>query len=95
MFTVAELKDFMPSDHPLRAIRGVVNEALTLNGMVDLIYAGVALRSRRRSYCEPCSWRFFLDAQRAPVGRADPLQPAVPLVIGLTIDDEVWDHSSA
>jgi hypothetical protein len=40
LFTVAKLEDFVPADHPLRAIRGVVNEALgRLNGLFNLIYA--------------------------------------------------------
>ncbi len=40
LFTVAKLEDFVPADHPLRAIRGLVNEALgRLNGLFNLIYA--------------------------------------------------------
>jgi hypothetical protein len=40
LFTVAKLEDFVPADHPLRAIRGLVNEALVrLNGLFNEIYA--------------------------------------------------------
>jgi len=34
LFTVSKLEDFVPMDHPLRAVRLLVNEALTrLNGL--------------------------------------------------------------
>ena len=37
--TVSKLEDFVPSDHPLRAVRSLVNEALIrLNGLFHLIY---------------------------------------------------------
>ena len=40
LFTVAKLDDFVPSDHPLRAIRVLVNEALTaMNTRFNEIYA--------------------------------------------------------
>ncbi len=39
-FAIAKLEDFIPSDHPLRGIRQLVNEALKcLNYRVDTIYA--------------------------------------------------------
>ena len=40
LFTLAKLDDFVPPDHPLRAIHGLVNEALVgLNGLFNTIYA--------------------------------------------------------
>ena len=40
LFTVAKLDDFVPADHPLRAIRVLVNDALTaMNGLFNAIYA--------------------------------------------------------
>lgn len=40
LFTVAKLDDSVPADHPLRAIRGLVNEALAgLNKLFNTIYA--------------------------------------------------------
>lgn len=40
LFTVSKLEDFVPTDHPLRAVRLLVNEALArLNGLFDTIYA--------------------------------------------------------
>lgn len=38
LFTLAKLDDFVPADHPLRAIHGLVNEALVgLNGLFNTI----------------------------------------------------------
>ena len=40
LFTVAKLEDYVPADHPLRAIRTLVNQALDrLNGLFNVIYA--------------------------------------------------------
>ena len=40
LFTLAKLDDFVPADHPLRAIHGLVNEALVgFNGLFNTIYA--------------------------------------------------------
>ena len=40
LFTVAKLDDFVPVDHPLRAIRVLVNDALTaMNARFNAIYA--------------------------------------------------------
>ena len=40
LFTVAKLDDFVPADHPLRAIRVLVNDALTaMNAQFNAIYA--------------------------------------------------------
>jgi transposase len=40
LFTLAKLDDFVPPDHPLRAIHALVNEALIgLNGLFNTIYA--------------------------------------------------------
>ena len=40
MFTFSKLEDFVPSDHPLRSIAVLVNEALKgMNGLFSSIYA--------------------------------------------------------
>lgn len=40
LFSMSKLEDFVPADHPLRAVRALVNEALTkLNGLFNVIYA--------------------------------------------------------
>ena len=83
LFTVAKLDDFVPADHPLRAIRVLVNDALTaMNTQFNAIYAD----SGRDSIAPEKLIRalllqvFYLDPQRAAAVRAVALQPAVSLV---------------
>src|SRR5438309_544324 len=46
LFTMSKLEDFVPSDHPLRAIQVLVNEALErLNGLFNEIYADTGRQS--------------------------------------------------
>ena len=50
LFTVAKLDDFVPGDHPLRSIAGLVNEALKgLNGLFNSIYADTGRAAQRSS----------------------------------------------
>jgi transposase len=42
LFTVAELEDFVPENHPLRALRELVNEAL--QRLNELFSLGMLLR---------------------------------------------------
>ncbi len=84
LFTVAKLDDFVPADlHPLRAIRVLVNDALTaMNGRFNEIYAetgrdSIAPEKLIRSLL---LLMLVLHSQRAPVVRATALQPAVSLV---------------
>ena len=40
LFTMARLEDFVPADHPLRPIQGMVNESLKrLNSLFNEMYA--------------------------------------------------------
>ncbi|MGF6782264.1 transposase [Paraburkholderia sp. GAS334] len=40
LFTTVRLEDFVPTDHPLRAVRLLVNDAFKrLNGLFSVIYA--------------------------------------------------------
>lgn len=46
LFTIAKLGDFVPFDHPLRAIRMLVNEALSrFNGPFNAIYVDMSPES--------------------------------------------------
>jgi transposase len=41
LFTMAKLDDFVPADHPLRPIQGIVNTALVgLSDLFNQMYAG-------------------------------------------------------
>lgn len=97
LFTVAKLEDFVPPDHPLRPIRGLVNEALSrLNGLFNLIYADTG----RASIAPEKLLRAMLIQVFFSVRSERQLMEQIRYnllyrwFIGLAIDDEVWDHSS-
>jgi transposase len=97
LFTVAKLGDFVPPDHPLRAIRGLVNEALgRLNGLFNLIYADTG----RASIAPEKLLRAMLIQVFFSVRSERQLMEQIRYnllyrwFIGLAIDDEVWDHST-
>jgi len=97
LFTVAKLEDFVPADHPLRAIRTLVNEALVrLNGLFNVIYADTG----RASIAPEKLLRAMLIQVFFSVRSERQLMEQVRYnllyrwFIGLAIDDEVWDHST-
>lgn len=96
LFTLAKLDDFVPQDHPLRAIRVLVNEALGgLNELFNSIYAD----SGRASIAPEKLLRAMLIQVFFSVRSERQLMEQVRYnllfrwFIGLAIDDEVWDHS--
>ena len=96
LFTLAKLDDFVPPDHPLRAIRVLVNEALGgLNELFNSIYAD----SGRASIAPEKLLRAMLIQVFFSVRSERQLMEQVRYnllfrwFIGLAIDDEVWDHS--
>ena len=96
LFTVAKLEDFVPGDHPLRAIRVLVNEALAgLNGLFNTIYAD----SGRASVAPEKLLRAMLVQVLFSVRSERQLMEQIRYnllyrwFIGLAIDDAVWDHS--
>jgi transposase len=97
LFTVAKLEDFVPPDHPLRPIRGLVNEALgRLNGLFNTVYADTG----RASIAPEKLLRAMLVQVFFSVRSERQLMEQVRYnllyrwFIGLAIDDEVWDHST-
>jgi transposase len=97
LFTVAKLDDFVPRDHPLRAIRLLVNEALTaMNAQFNAIYAD----SGRDSIAPEKLIRALLLQVFYSVRSERQLceQLGYNLLfrwfVGLAMDDPVWDHSS-
>jgi transposase len=96
LFTVAKLEDFVPADHPLRAIAVVVNEALKgLNGLFNSIYAdtgraSIAPEKLLRAMLIQVLFSLRSERQLMEQIRYNLLYR---WFIGLAIDDEVWDHS--
>ena len=96
LFSIAKLEDFVPTDHPLRPIGVVVNEALArLNGLFNSIYADTG----RASIAPEKLLRAMLIQVFFSVRSERQLMEQIRYnllyrwFIGLAIDDEVWDHS--
>ena len=97
LFTVAKLDDFVPANHPLRAVRGVVDEALVrLSGLFNTMYADTG----RASIAPEKLLRAMLIQVFFTVRSERQLMEQVRYnllyrwFIGLAIDDMVWDHST-
>ena len=96
LFTVAQLDDFVPSDHPLRAIQRLVNEALGgLNGLFNSIYAdtgreSIAPEKLMRALLLQVFYSVRSERQLMEQMRYNLL---FRWFVGLSIDDAVWDHS--
>src|SRR6266478_6572245 len=96
LFTMSKLEDFVPSDHPLRAIQVLVNEALgRLNGLFNEIYAdtgrqSVAPEKLMRALLLQVFYSVRSERQLVEQLRYNLL---FRWFVGLAIDDAVWDHS--
>lgn len=96
LFSFSKLEDFVPADHPLRAVRVLVNQALSgLNELFGRIYCD----SGRASIAPEKLLRAMLIQILFSVRSERQLMEQVRYnllfrwFIGLAIDDEVWDHS--
>jgi transposase len=96
LFTMSKLEDFVPSDHPLRAIQVLVNEALgRLNGLFNEIYAdtgraSIAPEKLMRALLLQVFYSVRSERQLVEQLRYNLL---FRWFVGLAIDDAVWDHS--
>lgn len=96
LFTVAKLDDFVPSDHPLRAVQILINEALgRLNGLFNGIYAD----SGRESIAPEKLMRALLLQVFYSVRSERQLMEQMRYnllfrwFVGLALDEGTWDHS--
>jgi transposase len=96
LFMMSKLDDFVPSDHPLRSIQVLVNEALTrLNGLFNEIYAdtgraSIAPEKLMRALLLQVFYSVRSERQLVEQLRYNLL---FRWFVGLAIDDAVWDHS--
>ena len=92
---MAKLEDFVPADHPLSAIRSLVNEALArLNGLFNTIYADAGRSSivpEKLSRAMLIQVFFSVHSERHLVEQIR-YNLLYRWFIGLAIDEEVWDH---
>lgn len=96
LFTTAKLDDFVPSDHPLRAIRTLTDQALRrMSGLFSTLYADTGrhsiapeklLRAQLlQLFCSVRSERLLMEQLRYNL--------LFRWFVGLAIDEAVWDHS--
>lgn len=96
LFMMTKLEDFVPSDHPLRAIRELVNDALRqLNALFNKIYAdngraSIAPEKLMRALLLQVFYSVRSERQLCEQLRYNLL---FRWFVGLAIDDAVWDHS--
>jgi transposase len=96
LFMMAKLEDFVPSDHPLRPIRVLVNEALVrLNGLFNEIYADTGRASIPPEKLVRALLLQVFYSVRSERQMCEQLRYNLLFrwFVGLAIDDEVWDHS--
>jgi transposase len=96
LFTVAKLEDFVPADHPLRAIRILVNEALEgLHGLFNEIYADKGRDSVAPEKLIRASLLQVFYSVRSERQICEQLRYNLLFrwFVGLAIDDAVWEHS--
>ena len=83
LFSYVDLEARVGKDHPLRAIRGVVNEALAaLSGEFSALYSRSrsALDPTREAFAGDAFAGFLFDPLGAAVDGAAGVRPPVPLV---------------
>ena len=96
LFSFSKLDDFVPTDHPLRPMKDLVNESLKrLNGLFNSIYAdtgraSVAPEKLMRALLLQVFFSVRSERQLMEQIRYNML---FRWFIGLAIDDPVWDHS--
>ena len=96
LFTVAKLDDFVPSDHPLRAVQVLVNEALgQLNSLFNSIYAdtgreSIAPEKLIRALLLQVFYSVRSERQLMEQMRYNLL---FRWFVGLALDESTWDHS--
>jgi transposase len=97
LFVTVTVEDFVPSDHPLRALRDLINEALKdLDGLFGSIYADAGRESIPperlvRALLLQVLYTIRSERQLMEQVRYNMLYR---WFVGLTMDDDVWSHST-
>lgn len=96
LFTTAKLDDFVPDDHPLRAIRGLTDRALQrMNGLFNTLYADTGRHSippEKLLRAQLLQLFYSLRSERMLMEQLR-YNLLFRWFVGIAIDDAVWDHS--
>lgn len=97
LFTTVQLETFVPKEHPVRALRVLMDEALKeLNGLLDAIYADggrVSIPPERLLRAQLLQVLYSIRSERQ---LCEQLQYNLLFrwFVGLPIEDAAWDHST-
>ena len=97
LFVTRTVADFVPKDHPLRAMRALVDEALeSLDGLFDDIYADIGKASVAPERLIRASLLQVLYTIRSERQLVEQIQYNMLFrwFVGLEMDDRVWHHST-
>lgn len=96
LFTTAKLDDFVPEDHPLRAIRVLTDQALgRMNGLFDTLYADSGRHSiapERLLRAQLLQLFYSLRSERMLMEQLR-YNLLFRWFVGIAMDETVWDHS--
>ena len=97
LFTTVQLESFVPADHPLRAIKALLDEAMkNMNWLFSSIYCDTGRESippERLIRAQLLQALYSIRSERQLVEQIN-YNLLYRWFVGLTIDDVVWDHSS-
>lgn len=97
LFSTVHLEQFVPATHPLRKIRPLFNAALKrISGLLDGIYSEIGKESippERLLRAQLLQVLYSIRSERQLVEQIR-YNLLYRWFVGLSIDDEVWDHST-
>jgi len=97
LFTSVQLESFVAVEHPLRPIKRLIDQALQrLNGLFDSLYSEAGRESippERLIRAQLLQVLYSIRSERQLVEQIH-YNLLYRWFIGLTIDDDVWDHST-
>lgn len=97
LFTTVKLEAFVPSDHPLRPIKALLNEAMkNMNWLFSSIYCDTGRESippERLIRAQLLQVLYGIRSERQLVEQIN-YNLLYRWFVGLTIDDKVWNHST-
>src|SRR3989344_6004864 len=97
LFTTVHLESFVPADHPIRPLRDLFNIALQrLSGLFDSLYADGGRESIPPEHLLRAQLLQVLYSLRSERQLTEQIRYNLLFrwFVGLSIDDEIWDHST-
>jgi len=97
LFTTIQLESFVPSDHPLRPVKALLDEAMVnMNWLFESIYSDTGRESippERLIRAQLLQVLYSIRSERQLVEQIN-YNLLYRWFVGLTIEDKVWNHST-